>query len=122
MLVHIVDDDEAVARTVARLVRQEGWESCAHASADAFLRADGIERPCRIHNLSNAGAMIESDPALSVGSTVEIALSSRHRVAAIVKWQRDGLAGLEYPDRLDCFSVIREIAEDHWSGRLAPTG
>ena len=38
MLVHIVDDDEAVARTVARLVRQEGWESCAHASADAFLR------------------------------------------------------------------------------------
>ena len=88
----------------------------------AFLRADGTERPCRIHNLSNAGAMIESDPTLSVGSTVEIALSSRHRVAAIVKWQRDGLAGLEYPDRLDCFSIIREIAEDHWSRRVAPTG
>ena len=37
MLVHIIDDDEAVARTIARLIRREGWQSLAHPSADAFL-------------------------------------------------------------------------------------
>lgn len=85
----------------------------------AVLSANGSKSLCRIHNLSHAGAMIESDRTLSVGSTVEVELSSRHRVAAIVKWQRDGLAGLQYPNRVNCFALIREIAEDHWSERAA---
>jgi len=37
MIVHIVDDDAALARTMARAARHEGWEALIHNSADAFL-------------------------------------------------------------------------------------
>lgn len=37
MIVHIIDDDQAVARTVARVVGRGGWESAIYARAGDFL-------------------------------------------------------------------------------------
>ena len=37
MIVHIIDDDQAVARTVARVVSRGGWESAIYARAGEFL-------------------------------------------------------------------------------------
>ena len=37
MIVHIIDDDQAVARTMARMVKQGGWDSAIYARATEFL-------------------------------------------------------------------------------------
>lgn len=56
MLVHVIDDDEAVARTVARSAAQAGWETSTHPSADAFLeRFDDLSFGCIVSDVRMPG-------------------------------------------------------------------
>ena len=56
MLVHIIDDDAAVGRTVGRHARHAGWEVALHASADDFLaRLDDLEFGCIVSDINMPG-------------------------------------------------------------------
>lgn len=52
MLVHIIDDDQAMARTVARTLKQAGWENTLYESAERFLEdLDQLPFGCVISDL-----------------------------------------------------------------------
>lgn len=56
MLVHIIDDDAAVGRTLGRHARQSGWEVTLHASADDFLAAlDELGFGCIVSDINMPG-------------------------------------------------------------------
>lgn len=56
MLVHVIDDDNAVARTVARSAACAGWETSIHASADVFLaRIDELQLGCIVSDVRMPG-------------------------------------------------------------------
>lgn len=56
MLVHIIDDDESVLRTLARSVKQSGRETMLHRSADAFLAAiDSLPFGCVVSDINMPG-------------------------------------------------------------------
>lgn len=53
MLVHIIDDDKPLGRTVARSARQAGWESFFYDSADEFLeQMDNLPFGCIITDIN----------------------------------------------------------------------
>lgn len=56
MLVHIIDDDEAVARTLARHAKRDGWEPATYESADAFLaRLDDLPYGAIVSDINMPG-------------------------------------------------------------------
>lgn len=56
MLVHIIDDDPAVGRTVARSARRAGWDTALYGSAQEFLsELDALETGCIISDVSMPG-------------------------------------------------------------------
>ena len=56
MLVHIIDDDETMRRTLARSARKAGWEPVPHPSADAFLAAvDALGFGCILCDVAMPG-------------------------------------------------------------------
>lgn len=56
VLVYIIDDDAAVARTLARIVGREGWDVSTFPSADAFLaEMDGLPFGCIISDIRMPG-------------------------------------------------------------------
>lgn len=55
-LVYVVDDDEAVCRSLTRLLRAVGWQVAAFASAEQFLQAPSPQGPaCLILDLQLPG-------------------------------------------------------------------
>ena len=56
MLVHIIDDDLGVARTVARHAAGAGWQTFLYPSADAFLdRLDELTFGCIVSDIRMPG-------------------------------------------------------------------
>ncbi|MCW3474096.1 response regulator FixJ [Limobrevibacterium gyesilva] len=56
LVVHVVDDDEAVRRSLALLLGSFGHSTCTYPSAEAFLAAlDGIEPGCVIVDIRMPG-------------------------------------------------------------------
>lgn len=117
MLVHIVDDDEAVARTVGRLVRQEGWEFRAHSSADAFLR-DLDEQPfgavvCDINMPGMSGTELVELLHQRCSAWPVIMVSGHADLTAAVRSFRHGAVHfLEKPfRRADLISALKEAAD-----------
>ena len=56
MLVHIVDDDPAIARTVARTASRAGWETACYDSAEGFLaQLDGLPFGCVVSDINMPG-------------------------------------------------------------------
>ena len=46
ILVHIVDDDDAVRESLQALIAAYGYETCSHSSADDFLRCTNNSPDC----------------------------------------------------------------------------
>lgn len=56
-LVHVVDDDEAIRRTITRMAGSAGYSAIGYASGDEFLAAvDSAEPGCVILDLQMPGA------------------------------------------------------------------
>lgn len=56
MVIHVIDDDEPLGRTVARAVSRAGWESAVYRSADEFLaRIDDLPLGCVIADINMPG-------------------------------------------------------------------
>lgn len=56
MLVYIIDDDQAVARTLARFAAQGGWDTILYASADEFqTHLEGLPHGCILSDIQMPG-------------------------------------------------------------------
>lgn len=59
---------------------------------EAMASRGPLQRPCKIRNLSDAGAMVELDPPVSVGGRIELAFSVEDRpllLPAKVMWSTE---------------------------------
>jgi FixJ family two-component response regulator len=68
--VAVVDDDESLCRSLARLLRAHGLESSTFPSAEIFLEADPADFDCLVLDLQLGGASgVELQHSLSKGLT-----------------------------------------------------
>jgi hypothetical protein len=68
----------------------------------AFVRAGGAVGPARIRDISPSGLMIDAYKVpLVAGQSVSVEIVDGPQVAALVRWVRDGRAGLELTDAID---------------------
>lgn len=73
----------------------------------AKLCSGGREGWGFIKNLSASGMMLEVYPEFELGDFVEIMVSEEKRVSGIVKWRKDGLAGLEFQNPVDIAEILK---------------
>lgn len=56
LVIHVIDDDSAVARTIVRSVKDTGWRAVLHASASDFLaEIDSLETGCILCDIKMPG-------------------------------------------------------------------
>lgn len=82
----------------------------------AQIHREGVRQACRVHNISNGGAMIEAETRFE-SEVVMIELSPEHRIEARIVWQDGARAGLRFLKPVDCCRIIREMATSHWHAR-----
>lgn len=66
----------------------------------------------RVHNLSDAGAMLAADVAMLAGETIEIALSETIRVAGTIAWVRQGRCGVAFDAAVDAAALLKRLGEE----------
>ena len=83
----MTDHQQAERRIGERQVSVLINAGIAHESNDAL---------CRIRNLSSGGAMIECGLPLAMDDRVDLQLRSGRMIEAVVRWVKDGQAGLSF--------------------------
>lgn len=78
---------------------------------------DGL---CRIRNLSDGGAMIESNLDLMIDSEIELHLRSGRILGCRVRWAEEGRAGLSFDDPRSAEWVTERLAG--YSLKASPIG
>ena len=86
----------------------------------ARLDALGGSAFCRLHDLSDTGARIETPLVLSVGDSVRIGFDSTTAVQGRVAWIRGDQVGVRLVQSIESTALIRKVIEDRWSGRARP--
>lgn len=117
MLVHIIDDDAALARTIARATRHEGWDAIIHNSADAFLADLGsLAFGCIVSDINMPGTsgteLIEilhekcpEWPMIMITGYADL-------TAAIRSFRHGAVHFLQKPfQRVDLIAALREAAD-----------
>ena len=61
-----------------------------------LLSGGGCNEEVVVANLSGGGAMIETPLPLQVGERFDLSIDGWGSVAVVVRWARDGRAGLEF--------------------------
>ena len=62
----------------------------------ATIRAGEAYHSARICDVSASGCKIALEHPLAPGAQIQIALEAYHSLGAIVRWYRDGLAGIQF--------------------------
>lgn len=81
------------------------------------IRTDREDGPCRFHNISDGGALIETNMSVETGSRIQVEFLPDQSLAAEVIWQRSGMVGLRFLRKIDCCSIIRSIARGALNGK-----
>jgi hypothetical protein len=76
---------------------------------------DTIEELCLIRNISSRGVMAEIFAPLDADTPVEIEFKAGARIRGMVRWIKDGRAGVEFDQPID----VHEVLAPH-TGRMAP--
>lgn len=71
---------------------------------------------CRIQNLSHGGMMIETSMEMQRGDSVRISLDGKKFLAGRVAWRQGYRIGIQLTRPVDCFRLIRELAQGHSNG------
>ena len=81
------------------------------------VRTDRDHGPCRFHNISDGGALIETLIRTETGNRIQVEFLPDQSLAAEVIWQRSGMVGLRFLRKIDCCSIIRSIARGALNGK-----
>lgn len=69
---------------------------------------DGRDQLCVVRNLSEGGLMFECLHPPAIGQRVAVELRSDKQMTGIVRWARDGNAGVEFDQRVNVEMILRE--------------
>jgi hypothetical protein len=83
----------------------------------AMLRWREFEVLCLIRNISPGGLMGKIHLDLPRGESVTVEIRSGRRIAGHIAWSRDGMAGVQFDDRIDVLEVLH--APIHGEAELA---
>ena len=86
----------------------------------ARIDALGASGLCRVIDLSDRGAGIETSIPLASGDPVRVSFDSENHVRGRVAWQTGKRAGVRFLEPVASFALIRKIASDHWNGVARP--
>ncbi len=117
MQVYIVDDDEAVGRTIARLANRAGWDTACFDSADGFLaRIDELPFGCIVSDINMPGMngieLIEALHARCPEWPVIMMTAFGEVTAAIRSFRHGAVHFLQKPfKRADFLSALGEAAD-----------
>ncbi len=75
---------------------------------------------CRVHNISNGGAQIETGLGVAVGDIVKVGLSDLDWIRGRVAWRSGKICGIRFCVPIDCCTLLRKRADDHWNGKSRP--
>jgi len=117
MQIYIIDDDEAVGRTIARFASREGWDTFCFDSADGFLaRIDELPFGCIVSDINMPGMngieLIEALHARCPEWPVIMMTGFGEVNAAIRSFRHGAVHFLQKPfKRADFLSALEEAAE-----------
>ncbi len=117
MQVYIVDDDEAVGRTIARFAKRGGWDTVCFDSADGFLaRIDELPFGCIVSDINMPGMngieLIEALHARCPEWPVIMMTGFGEVTAAIRSFRHGAVHFLQKPfKRTDFLSALGEASE-----------
>lgn len=86
----------------------------------ARIDALGVSGLCRVLNLSDHGAAIETSASVACGDPVRLWFDSENIVQGRVAWCRGNRIGIRFLTPIESFPMIRKIASDRWSGVARP--
>lgn len=86
----------------------------------ARIDALGVSGLCRVLNLSDHGAAIETSANAACGDPVRLWFDSENIVQGRVAWCRGNRIGIRFLTPIESFAMIRKIASDRWSGAARP--
>ncbi len=69
---------------------------------------DGADQLCVIRNISSGGVMFECLHPPALDTEVLVELRSDRRMTGLVRWVRDGRAGIQFADEIDVAHMLRE--------------
>src|SRR5712675_648572 len=76
----------------------------------AKLSAGTSEALCIVRNASSGGMMIDGAGAMERGQLVTVDLNNEQQVTGRVVWQKDGLTGVQFKQRVDLDTVLAKPA------------
>ncbi|WP_299323765.1 PilZ domain-containing protein [Parasphingopyxis sp.] len=79
------------------------------------IMTDTVEELCLIRNISSRGVMTEVFAPIAIDTPVQIEFKAGAQARGIVRWIKDGRAGIEFDTPID----VHEVLAPH-SGRMAP--
>ena len=91
-----------------------------HAWASGTRGALGGSGFCRLHDLSDEGAKIETPLELSPGDPVRVNFDSKNAIQGRVVWQRGNHVGIRLLKAIESAALIRKVVDDRWSGNTRP--
>ena len=89
-------DGSMIERSSARRIDERAEARVPPASETAVLDYRGRRHVVRMGNVSDGGAMVSFALVPNIGEEVVLQLLDRGRVAAQVRWVRDGRIGLAF--------------------------
>lgn len=72
----------------------------------AKLHSAAGEELCLVRNISSGGLMAHVYSTLATGDHVTVEFRSGHAIPGHILWQRNGLAGMEFDEKVDTTSVL----------------
>ncbi len=72
----------------------------------AKLQSAAGEELCLVRNISSGGLMAHVYSSLATGDTVTVEFKSGHAISGHILWHRNGLAGMEFHEKVDTTSVL----------------
>lgn len=69
---------------------------------------DGLDQLCVVRNMSSGGLMFECLHPPVIGQRITVELRSDKQMSGIVRWVKDGAAGIEFDQRVNVELMLRE--------------
>lgn len=75
---------------------------------------------CRVLNLSDGGALVETALSLGLGDQLMLEFADGVVMSGFVARCEGLLAGVKFVPKIDCLTMLKQSSDDRWNGRGRP--
>lgn len=117
-----IDVIGALARNLASLPAERRRVPRVETQQTVSIRHDGRVELARSRNISQGGAGIETRLALAAGDPVQVTFDGLRPLDGVVRWVRDGLAGVRFGEELAWQTLMPWLRQLQQNGARASAG